>query len=97
MWQLIGNIYKKDKDLSKNLSEIKELLRTGFLKNMNEPLSYSIADLIKVMQNKYNYKDCNLTTILKAIEEIGNEENDGKKSFNVSITEIRFSIDDIPF
>lgn len=97
MWSVIGIMYKQDKEVSKNFIQIKELLRAGFIKNMNEPIIFSIADLIKIMQTKYNYKDCNLITILKAIEEIGNEQNEKGETFNVNITEIRFTVNEIPF
>lgn len=102
MWQILGNLYSKDKEISKDYLEIKEIIRKGLLK---EPQELSIVSsnekerrsLIKVIQDK-GFKDCNLHTVLKVIGEIQQEEHkDIQKSFNVNIDDLVISIDIIPF
>lgn len=100
MWQILGNLYKKDTDISKSYLEIKEIIRKGLLK---EPQELSIVSsnekerrsLIKIIQDK-GFKDCNLYTVLKAIGEIQQEENT-LKSFNINIDDLVISIDTLPF
>ncbi len=101
MWQILGNLYKKDTDISKSYLEIKEIIRKGLLK---EPQELSIVSsnekerrsLIKIIQDK-GFKDCNLATVLKAIEEVCIEENVDTKALNVHINDIIISVDTIPF
>lgn len=102
MWQILGNLYKKDKEISKDYLEIKEIIRKGLLK---EPQELSIVSsnekerrsLIKIIQDK-GFKDCNLHTVLKAIGEIQQEEHkDMQKAFNVNIDDLLISIDTLPF
>lgn len=100
MWQILGNLYKKDTDISKSYLEIKELIRTFLFKELKER---SLIDVIKALQlgNQEKkikpYKDCNLATVLKAIEEVCIEENVDTKALNVHIDEIIISVDTIPF
>lgn len=102
MWQILGNLYKKDKEISKDYLEIKEIIRKGLLK---EPQELSIVSsnekerrsLIKIIQDK-GFKDCNLHTVLKAIGEIQQEEHkSSSQPFNINIDDIVISIDTLPF
>jgi len=100
MWQILGNLYKKDKEISKDYLEIKELIRKFLFKELQKvSLSTVITSLQLGNQEKKirPYKDCNLATVLKAIEEVCIEENVDNKALNVYIDEIIISVDTIPF
>lgn len=95
MWQILGNLYKRDTEISKNYLEIKELVRKALLK---EPFNLSLIEVIKQLKDKKGFKDCNLITVLKAIEEVQKEEHKSKsKCFNINIEEIIISVDTLPF
>lgn len=94
MWQILGNLYTRDKEISKSYLEIKELMRKLLLK---EPPKLDLNETILQLRDKKGYKDCNLATVLKAIEEISSEENTETKFFNVNIEQIIISIDTLPF
>lgn len=100
MYQILGNLYKKDTTLSKDFSNIKELIRKAFLKEPDE--IYIVTEnkkekeIVTIMKDK-GYKDCNLFTVLKAIGEVYEEENVNEKVLNVYIKDIKISVDRIPF
>ena len=100
MWQILGNLYKKDKEISKDYLEIKELIRKFLFKELQKvSLTTVITSLQLGNQEKKikPYKDCNLATVLKAIEEVCIEENVEYRSLNVYINDIIISVDTIPF
>lgn len=94
MWQILGNLYKKDKEISKDYVEIKGLVRKALFK---EPKNLSIGVIIATLIENKGFKDCNLATVLKAIEEVCLEENVDTKALNVHINDIIISVDTIPF
>ena len=93
MWQILGNLYQKDTDLSKDFLAIKELIRKALLKNPEKLSLVWIINQMKAMK----YADCNLMTILKAVEEVQKEETTEKKCININIVDIIITVDDLPF
>lgn len=93
-WYILGNlVYNRDKEISKSYSEIKELIRKLLLK---EPNSLLVSTIISSLE-KRGFKDCNLFTVLKAIDEVVQEENTDSKNMSIYIKEMEIGVDGLPF
>ncbi|MFK5283097.1 hypothetical protein ACI3PL_26360, partial [Lacticaseibacillus paracasei] len=63
MIQILGNLYTRDREISKSYLEIKELTRKVLFKALGkQDSSFSLNEFINHLINNKGYKDCNLPT-----------------------------------